>query len=194
MSFGHCNARATFERLMNLVLGRLKWSAFLCYLDGIVVFAPSFGEPVSRLTEVLTCLQNANSVVKHKKCRFGESKLKELGHVVGFYFTNFDPAKLHSNMHFPISRNTRALKIFLGLVSCYRCFISGFSHIRPPLNFLLRKYIPFLCELSISSVLLKPSEKRWWRQLCSHILIVPFLLSLCRCQRLYHWNRPRTTR
>ena len=37
MPFGLCNAPATFQRLMDLLLAGLQWSACLIYLDDISV-------------------------------------------------------------------------------------------------------------------------------------------------------------
>ena len=37
MPFGLCNAQATCQRLIDLVLARVKWSACLVYLDDIVL-------------------------------------------------------------------------------------------------------------------------------------------------------------
>ena len=42
MPFGLCNAPATFQRLMDLVLSGLQWSQCLVYLDDIIVLGRSF--------------------------------------------------------------------------------------------------------------------------------------------------------
>ncbi len=42
MPFGLCNALATFERLMELVLKDLNWKVCLIYLDDIIVYGAGF--------------------------------------------------------------------------------------------------------------------------------------------------------
>ncbi len=42
MPFGLCNAPATFERLMELVLQGLNWKVCLIYLDDIIVYGAGF--------------------------------------------------------------------------------------------------------------------------------------------------------
>ena len=44
MPFGLCNAPATFQRLMDLVLAGLQWSDCLVYLDDVIVVGRTFEE------------------------------------------------------------------------------------------------------------------------------------------------------
>ena len=53
MPFGLCNATATFERLMDRVLCRMRWSRCLVYLDDVISFGKSVPEALVRLEEVL---------------------------------------------------------------------------------------------------------------------------------------------
>ncbi|GFT66693.1 retrovirus-related Pol polyprotein from transposon 17.6 [Trichonephila clavipes] len=59
MSFGLCNAPATFERMMDNLLRHFKWTMCLCYLDDIIVFSETFEDHLIRLRFVLKCLQEA---------------------------------------------------------------------------------------------------------------------------------------
>ncbi len=49
MPFGLTNAPATFQRLMDLVLGRLKWSCVLIYHEDIIVCLSSSKDRLNRL-------------------------------------------------------------------------------------------------------------------------------------------------
>ena len=59
LPFGLCNGPATFQRLMDRVLGRLKWQMCLVYLDDVLVFS-LFEEHLKRLDLVLESLERAN--------------------------------------------------------------------------------------------------------------------------------------
>jgi hypothetical protein len=60
MPFGLCNAPATFERLMELVLRGLKWKTCLVYLDDVMVVRSTFDEHLKNLKEIFGPLRNFN--------------------------------------------------------------------------------------------------------------------------------------
>lgn len=49
ISFGHRNAHATFDRMVDSLLRVLKWSSSLCYLVDVIIFAPIFAGHLQRL-------------------------------------------------------------------------------------------------------------------------------------------------
>ena len=53
MAFGLCNAPATFQRAMQLVLQGLAWQEVLAYLDDVSVIGKSFEEHLRNLRLVL---------------------------------------------------------------------------------------------------------------------------------------------
>ena len=81
MPFGLCNAPATFERMMDSLLRGLTWNICLCYLDDVVVFAPTFDEHLHRLRMVLECFRAAGLQLNSKKCTFAAQQIKVLGHL-----------------------------------------------------------------------------------------------------------------
>ena len=66
MSFGLCNAPATFERLMDRVLCGMRWSRCLVYLDDVISFGGTVLEALARLEEVLGCLSNFGIQLKRR--------------------------------------------------------------------------------------------------------------------------------
>ena len=49
MPFGLCNAPATYQRLMNLLLAGLTWQSCLVYIDDIIVFSANFATHMTGL-------------------------------------------------------------------------------------------------------------------------------------------------
>ncbi|CAF5133428.1 unnamed protein product, partial [Rotaria magnacalcarata] len=70
MPFGLTNAPATFQRLMDLVLGGLKWSCALVYLDDIIVYSPIFSSHLQHLESVLQQIQESGLTLHLSKCQF----------------------------------------------------------------------------------------------------------------------------
>ncbi|XP_045024535.1 uncharacterized protein LOC123469583 [Daphnia magna] len=106
MPFGLCNAPATFQRLMDRVLAKLKWDQCLVYLDDVVVFGSNFQEHQERLRSVLQAIRGSNLSLKTTKCRFAVEEMVILGHVVNQAGLHPDPEKQRAIKEFP-----RPLKI-----------------------------------------------------------------------------------
>ena len=67
MPFGLCNAPATFERLMELVLSGLNWKICLIYLDDVIVYGGNFYDSLYRLKTVWQQIREANLKLKPSK-------------------------------------------------------------------------------------------------------------------------------
>lgn len=68
MPFGSCNAPATFERLIERVLGVLIWESCLVYLNDVIVHGKTFEENAERLNKVTEMLAKAGFQPSPKKC------------------------------------------------------------------------------------------------------------------------------
>jgi hypothetical protein len=82
MSFGLCNAPATFMRVMNDVFRPFLDDFVIVYLDDILIFSRTWDENVRHVKQVLDNLQREKLYVKLSKCKFGKIALVYLGHIV----------------------------------------------------------------------------------------------------------------
>ena len=139
MPFGLCNAPATFQRLMDQVLGNMRYEFALVYLDDVMVHSKTFEEHLEHLDAVLACLTEATLACKLKKCSFAQESTVYLGHVVSGDGIEPEPAKLEAVKEIAPPTSVREIRMFLGFVGYYRRFINNFSAVAKPLNDLLRK-------------------------------------------------------
>ena len=138
MPFGLCNSPASFQRKMDIVLTGLKWNSCLIYLDDVVVFSSTYDEHLTQLNSVLTAIKEAGLRLKVNKCRFGETKLSMLGHIVEKNRIYPDPEKVRAIQEFPQPIDVKSIQSFIGLCSYYRKFICNFAEIARPITSLTR--------------------------------------------------------
>ena len=124
MPFGLCNAPATFQRLMDRVLGGLKWSSCLVYFDDIIVVGSTFKDHMRLIAGVLTRLREAGLKLKPTKCNFCQQQVAFLGHIVSASGIATDPAKTEVIAKWPTPQTRRDVQQFLKLANYYRKFIA----------------------------------------------------------------------
>jgi hypothetical protein len=82
MSFGLCNAPATYCRLVQMVLQGIPYSMALPYLDDTCVHSRNLAEHFTALQTVLEAFRKAGLKLQPKKCFLFKSKVEYLGHMV----------------------------------------------------------------------------------------------------------------
>ncbi|KAJ8356934.1 hypothetical protein SKAU_G00197280 [Synaphobranchus kaupii] len=83
LSFGLCNAPATFERLMDRVLAGLPRRECVVYLDDLLIHGGSFQEAMGALRRVLERVAAAGLKLHPEKCHFVRREVRFLGHKLG---------------------------------------------------------------------------------------------------------------
>ena len=82
MPFGLCNATATFQRLMNKVLGDIpqeEGNMVMCYVDYVLIAATTIDKHLDLLDEVFTRIARAGLKCKPAKCELLKDSIKYLG-------------------------------------------------------------------------------------------------------------------
>ena len=144
MPFGLKNAPATMSRAMDDIFREENRKICLVYLDDLIVFSQGVDHHMKCLEEVFRKMWAWDLKLKPSKCFFIQESVSYLGHQISKDGIIPDPERTRAYREFPIPKNVRDIRSFLGFASFYRRFINNFSKIAQPLNLLLKKNQPFV--------------------------------------------------
>lgn len=142
MPQGITNAPGTFQRLMEKCMGDINLSEVLVFLDDLIVFSGTLEEHERRLLHVLGRLKEYGLKLSLDKCKFFQTSVKYLGHIVSKDGVETDPQKIEAIKTWPSPQNLKELRSFLGFSGYYRRFIKDYAKLVKPLNELTVGYPP----------------------------------------------------
>ena len=136
LPYGIKTAPHIFQSIMDQILQNIP--GVCCYIDDILVTAPSDKEHLKRLESVLERLQKHNIRAKKTKCSFMAKEVRYLGHVIDKEGRHPFPEKVDGIKDANPPNNVSELRSFLGMVNYYGSYIRNLSTMLAPLNKLLR--------------------------------------------------------
>ena len=101
-------------------------------------------EHCALLTKVFDIIWHNRFFVKLSKCSFAQHEIEYLGHCISAAGVATEPSKIQAVQQWPIPKNLKELRGFLGLTGYYRKFIRNYGMISRPLTELLKKGVPYL--------------------------------------------------
>lgn len=119
MSFGLCNAPATFQHLMNLVVSGLE--GFVVYLY-VVIYSNTWEEHLHHVKKLFDPLADARLTINLAKCEFAKAIVTYLVMVLEQGNVRPVQAKVTAIGQYPVLATKKELQCFLGLVGYYRSF------------------------------------------------------------------------
>lgn len=139
MPFGLANAPSIFQRLMNKVLGSMRYNSVTVYLDDILIPSKTIDEGLTHLEEVLQALRDEGLTLKLKKCAFLVTSVNYLGFHITPEGVSPGKQKVKALNEFATPTDVHQVRRFLGLATYFRQFIRNFALIARPLTMLTRK-------------------------------------------------------
>src|SRR4051812_21982851 len=94
MSFGLCNAPATFQRCMNAIFSDCIENIMEVFVDDFSIYGTSFDNCLFNLNKVLHRCEDQHLVLNWEKCLFMVTEGVVLGHRISGRGTKVDRAKI----------------------------------------------------------------------------------------------------
>lgn len=117
MPFGLTNAPATWQRLIDRVIGADLEPYVFVYLDDIIIVSSDFETHVNVLATVLDRLIAAGLTLNREKCHFCRPSLRYLEYIVDSQGLHVDVEKVEAMLNVPPPRNAKEVRRFVGMAS-----------------------------------------------------------------------------
>jgi transposase InsO family protein len=135
---GITNGPATFQRVINSILGPTRWRYALAYIDDVIIYSKTFNEHLSHLNDICQILKNARFRLNPEKCEIARTQTDYLGHQVTSGEIRPSPHNIHGLLNTKLPQTPDEACKFVKAAEYYRKFIPKFSQIAEP----LRKFVP----------------------------------------------------
>lgn len=156
LCFGVSSAPSIFQSVMDRIL--INISGAHCYLDDIIIGAPTPHLCRERLFQVLERLNVHNVRINLDKCKFIQSEVSYLGHVLSNGKISPNPNKVKAIVDAPVPKDLPQLQSYLGLINYYGRFLPNLSMELKDLYALLAKEKKFIWSPDCQQAFVKSKE------------------------------------
>jgi hypothetical protein len=132
------------SRVVDSLFGDLKHKFVYNFMDDLVVYSGSFDEHLRHLKKFFMRLEKAGFTLNRDKLHLDQREISFFGHSVSGQAVQVLPERIELIRNFPLPKNLKAVRRFLGIVGFYARFIERLSQISEPLHALKRKNARFV--------------------------------------------------
>ncbi|CAF2783451.1 unnamed protein product [Rotaria sp. Silwood2] len=131
------NGPATFQRVINHILGPARWKYALAYIDDVIIYSKTFEEQLIHLNDICTILKNARFRLNPEKCKITQTQTDYLGQNLQNGEIRPSPNNINGLLNTRLPQTADEACKFVKAVEYYRKFIAKFSQIAES----LRKFV-----------------------------------------------------
>ena len=127
-------ASAVFCRHMDQILGSLKWTNILVYVDDLLIFTETMDQHFNVLDKLFTQLRRYKMTLSPTKCYLVEESVDFLGHTVTTEGVTMNAEKVRAITDLQRPNTKAELKTRMFQMRYYRKFVQYFTHLEEPLR------------------------------------------------------------
>ena len=133
LPFGYVSGPAFFQRMVDMLLGGMKWVFAIGYIDDIIVYSNTWPDHLAHILQLFEALRMANLELHPGQCAFGAQDAKYLGHVVTRDGIHACLSEIKAIVDMAKPSCAKDVQRFSGKCQYYRKFIPNVSQIAAPL-------------------------------------------------------------
>src|SRR6202165_3273772 len=134
LPFGLSNMPGAFQRRMNKVLALFIDKFVIVNLDDILIYSKTIDEHKEHVKMVLKALHDVDMILNLNKCKFYQTEVKFLGHIISTEGSRPDPQNIQKVIDWPTPHTITDVRGFNNLAGHYRRYIDGFAKAALPLR------------------------------------------------------------
>ncbi|RVW15989.1 Retrovirus-related Pol polyprotein from transposon 297 [Vitis vinifera] len=142
MALEDMNAGATYQRAATTLFHDMMHRDVEVYVDDMIVKSRDRADHLAALQRFFKRIRQFRLRLNPKKCTFGVTSGKLLGHIVSERGIEVDPEKIRVILDMPTPRTEKEIRGFLGRLQYIGRFIARLTNICEPIFHLLRKNQP----------------------------------------------------
>ena len=144
MTFGLCNAPATFQTFMDTqFVDFLETREVVIYLDDILIVAKTLYCLIQLTYGILQHLLDLDLYLCPEKCSFNQTLVEYLGLIISKGELRMDPVKLNTVNNWLTPKTMKDVQNILGFCNFYQHFVKNYSALARSLFNLTKKNTPF---------------------------------------------------
>ena len=126
------------------------------FYDDVIIKGETFQQHMVNVRLVLTKVRESGFTLNALKCKFFQTRIPYLGHVIENGHISLAPDRIKAIIDFPVPNNIHAIRRFIGMTQFCNRFIENLNPILAPLHDSTKVSSPFVwskeCNIAFETV------------------------------------------
>ena len=143
MPFGHTNASATFQNMMNEIFRDMIDLGIVIYLDDIHIYSENECDNIALVKRVLERFQEHQLAIVPENYKWHRSRVNFLDYIISPEGVEMDQEKIRTVVEWEAPDLVKGVQSFLEFAIFYQRFVEGYSMLTHLLTNLTKKSVKF---------------------------------------------------